>query len=159
MMKQIAFIFKCFFLASALILSVSCSAEDGMDGEVGAQGPAGPAGQDGADGNANVTSVIINNVNLTAGQNTINVPELTRDIANNGLVQVYIQGGEDVWLALPLTLLQQGDENSGDQLITAIELTAIAPQQVVLFSLLTEVQTVNLRFVLVEGTPSTVVLP
>lgn len=78
------------------IVMVSCAGEDGETG------PAGPAG------NANVISNTypIAGGTWSAGRNTISVPGLTQDIADNGQVAVFISTdtlGTDTitWNALP----------------------------------------------------------
>nr|WP_298995934.1 hypothetical protein [uncultured Allomuricauda sp.] len=100
-----------------IFLLASCSAEDGETGPAGPQGPqgeqgvAGPAGADGANGQdgeqgetgtANVIysdwidSEFDDNVILTAAGFDIDVPELTQEIINQGVVLVFgrnIPGG------------------------------------------------------------------
>lgn len=82
--------FKVAFAAILMVGTVftACSGEDGEDGAVG---PAGAAGMNGTDGNANVQSYT-----YTVGANEWNqgtarimVPELTKSIADNGVVSVY----------------------------------------------------------------------
>ena len=85
--KLILMNLKRFKVAFAAILMVgtvftACSGEDGEDGAVG------PAG---ADGNANVQSytyTLLAN-EWSQGAATIAVPELTKSIADNGVVSVY----------------------------------------------------------------------
>ena len=156
---------KCFLLVFAVVLTASCSPEDGADG---AQGPAGPAGQDGIDGvdgetgNANVTSVVFEDFALVSGTNEILITELTADIANNGIIQGYVAGQTaNQWFTLPLADYTEVEtpifDESGNQTGTDVdlastillEITAVEPGRVFLTSLLEG--TVDLRFALVEA--------
>jgi hypothetical protein len=69
------------------------------------EGPAGPAGTNGVNGNANVigtNSVFVSNWTLsgTSYIASITVPDITPDVVNYGLVEVYIQYGT-AWFCLP----------------------------------------------------------
>lgn len=88
----------------SLVTFMSCK------GEQGDTGPAGQNGQNGQDGNANVKTftTTVSSSDWTEIQDDyseaeINVPILTSDIVNNGLVMVYLQSGTD-WIALPYTV-------------------------------------------------------
>jgi hypothetical protein len=156
MMKRITSQLKYVLFLFALVLSVSCSTEDGMDGEQGPQGEQGPVGADGRDGNANVISVVIEDVNIVAGPNAISVPELTAAIANNGFVQAYVASSETEWTVFPVSFVEEVSTPTGTTFssIIVLETTSIAPGVVNIFSSLQD-QPLTLRFVLVEGTPST----
>lgn len=85
--KLILMNLKRFKVAFAAILMVgtvftACSGEDGA---------VGPAGANGVDGNANVQSYTytVGANEWTQGAATIAVPELTKSIADNGVVSVY----------------------------------------------------------------------
>lgn len=69
----------------------------------GTQGIAGTDGADGADGNANAISVLFENVLIAAeGNVNLNVPELTQDIVDNGLVIGYVTWlGNSGYYSLP----------------------------------------------------------
>lgn len=162
MMKRITSQLKYVLVLFVLTLSVSCSTEDGMDGEQGPQGEQGPAGENGVDGNANVTSVVLEGFNLVTGVNPINVPELTADIFNNGFVEVYASIDPSAWLTLPIQVeVETGGENADGSpetaIVNGIELLAIENGRVILNSIVEG--TIDLRFVLVQGTPSTTVVP
>jgi len=86
----------------------SCS----KDGDTGPAGPAGINGQDGTDGmdgsdgqdgNANVSSVLVSDVDINVGINTVPLPELTQDIFENGFVIGYVTvaGSPARWEAMP----------------------------------------------------------
>jgi hypothetical protein len=82
----------------------------GEQGDAGPAGPAGQNGQNGQDGNANVktytTTVSSSNwveIQDDWSEAQISVPIITSDIANNGLVMVYMQSG-GVWNAWPFTV-------------------------------------------------------
>lgn len=103
-MKHLVLKTKYVVLALLVALSFSCSPEDGEDGMDGAIGPAGPAGQD---GNANVTSVLFENQTINNGDTVFNIPELTQDIFDHGIVYAYVTvTGNDYWEVLPLSLSQ-----------------------------------------------------
>lgn len=75
-------------LAALVIMGLTFTACSGDDGE---QGPAGAPGVNGTDGNANVSSdtyTLMSN-EWSGGNATIDVPALTKDIAENGQVAVY----------------------------------------------------------------------
>ena len=81
-----------------IALISSCSGEDGINGIDGVEGPAG------LDGNANVTSVLLENISFVAGDKDLSVTELTQDILDNGVVIGYLRNsGESTWFALPLS--------------------------------------------------------
>lgn len=77
-------------------------------------GPTGPAGQNGIDGingqNGNANVVGTNPITITTSNwqysNSVwgvglNVPAITSDIANFGMVQVFVLTGNQQWTALP----------------------------------------------------------
>jgi hypothetical protein len=105
------------FLALIMVVSFSCSPEDGADG---AQGPAGTAGQDGIngqDGNANVIysnwtgfdstnwEALANEFSTEIRNYPVTVNDLTQDIADNGVILVYIKfnGFPNTTIPLPFT--------------------------------------------------------
>ncbi len=100
-------------LIMALTMTIaSCTkkGDTGPAGPQGAQGPAGPTGATGQPGNANVIGS--NTVNLTAANWTasgnayycdLNVPAITQDVVDFGLVQVFIYVGTNTWTPLPYT--------------------------------------------------------
>ncbi|MFL1012064.1 hypothetical protein [Flavisericum labens] len=156
---------KCFLLVFAVVLTASCSPEDGADG---VQGPAGPAGQDGIDGvdgidgNANVISVVLEDVALVFGSNEISIAELTADIASNGFVQGYIADQTaNQWYTLPLAdykpvealIFDEGGNQTGTEIAAAsailLHIEAVGSGKVILYSLFEG--TVDLRFALVEA--------
>jgi len=122
---------KYVLLALIIGLTFSCSPEDG---EIGPQGLAGE------DGNANVTSIIIEDVSLQVGiSNHFSIPELTRDIVNNGVVIGYV-GQASAWEPLPLI--------QNDSKIIAINL--LTDGQIRVYSKI-DISNIDLRFVLIEG--------
>lgn len=84
------------------VLFISCSAEDGAIGPMGGDGK---DGDNGKDGNANVTSVIIENINLerfTYKDFTTNI--ITQDILDSGVVLAFVQKPSQkvtAWWSLP----------------------------------------------------------
>ncbi|VAW14663.1 Phage tail fiber protein, partial [hydrothermal vent metagenome] len=99
---------KRFFTYGLLVLSMvftSCS----KDGDIGPQGEQGIAGQD---GNANVTSVVLRDISLPSNStSTFNVPELTQEILDEGLVVVHINlnttASFELWSPLPVELFNE----------------------------------------------------
>lgn len=103
-MKNVISKTKYMFIALIIALISSCSGEDGINGIDGAEGPAGQDGTNGQDGNANVTSVLIENISFVAGEKILPVTELTQDILDKGVVFGYLRNsGESTWFALPLS--------------------------------------------------------
>jgi hypothetical protein len=89
---------------------------------VGPRGPQGPPGQDGRDGNANVFSinyeVLIEDWYDVGTPGTdefflavdLDVPEITSDIVENGVVLVYYRADlNSPWLFLPYTFISHKD--------------------------------------------------
>jgi hypothetical protein len=122
-------------LAAALILVASgcTTAVEGPPGPTGPEGPAGPDGVPGEDGNANVVAAVVElvdadwgtgsyvyrhgpgaNTSRTARVVTLEVPEITPDIFDLGMVQVFMKVprslvGEPVaWAPLPYQYLAFG---------------------------------------------------
>ena len=103
---------------------VGPAGEQGLTGLTGAQGPTGLTGEQGADGVANITttSFIIPSTSsiITSdfvGSYTQNIPGITRDVANNGLVLIFWELGAG-WLALPYSFnLDYGGDLSVDEVI------------------------------------------
>ena len=141
-------LFMYLFMVFAITLT-ACSddGEDGMDGAPGAQGPAGidgEDGEDGEDGNANVTSVTFNGYSIATGTNQFDIPEITQDIYDHGIVLGYVTvSGNPFWESIPVVI---GTEVRLD--IDRIYLGGL--QMISAFD-----QLLNFRFVIIEGTPST----
>ena len=131
-MKSTILKIKYILLATLFIFNCSCSPEDGEDG---AQGPAGQ------DGNANVTSVIFENHTVNIGNNVFNIPELTQDIFDHGIVYAYVTvTGNDYWEVLPLSLAQD----------IILEIDRIEVGSATVKSTFTQ-SNLRFRFVIVEG--------
>ena len=73
----------------------------------GDTGPQGPAGTNGKDGNANVHTQIftVNNWYYDAPSYGVDIvdTQITQDIADYGVVMVYVSNGGGGWTALPFT--------------------------------------------------------
>ncbi|WP_132065954.1 hypothetical protein [Aquimarina spinulae] len=124
-----------------LLLVLSACADDGVDGQIGPQGPAGADGANGQDGNANVVSVLFENQTISNGDNVFDIPELTKEIFDTGIVYAYVTvTGNDYWEVLPLSL--------GQQII--LEIDKIEVGKATLRATFTQ-SNLRLRFVLVEG--------
>jgi hypothetical protein len=101
--------------AGLLLFFLSCTKQGpaGATGATGTQGPPGAQGSTGSqgpEGNANVTTVIFQNVTLTENGNTMfNIPAITQAILDSGVVVAYYQGlGGDTWFSLPVYYLSGG---------------------------------------------------
>lgn len=141
-------------MAFAVVLTnISCEGEDGMDGADGLQGIAGMDGTDGQDGvngqdgvdgqngNANVTSVLFENQTISTGDTVFDIPELTQEIYDSGIVYAYVTvTGNEYWEVLPLSL--------GQQII--LEIDKIEVGKATLKANFTQ-SNLRLRFVLVAG--------
>lgn len=124
-----------------LILVLSACADDGVDGQIGPQGPAGADGANGQDGNANVVSVLFENQTISNGDNVFDIPELTKEIFDTGIVYAYVTvTGNNYWEVLPLSL--------GQQII--LEIDKIEVGKATLRATFNQ-SNLRLRFVLVEG--------
>ncbi len=124
-----------------LILFLSACAEDGVDGQIGPQGPAGADGANGQDGNANVVSVLFENQTISNGDNVFDIPELTQEIFDTGIVYAYVTvTGNNYWEVLPLSI--------GQQII--LEIDKIEVGKATLRATFNQ-SNLKLRFVLVEG--------
>ncbi|MEM6893215.1 MAG: hypothetical protein AAF554_05950 [Bacteroidota bacterium] len=129
-MKTTLLKLKYFLIASIVILTISCSAEDGedgingMDGAPGIQGEQGLAGQDGADGqdgtdgqdgqdgvdgedgqdgtdgNANVNAYTFDISGVEGSLYGQNIPELTQSVLDNDVVLGYVKRNNN-WFQLP----------------------------------------------------------
>ncbi|MEM7368986.1 MAG: hypothetical protein AAF587_10345 [Bacteroidota bacterium] len=80
---------------------------DGADGATGATGATGQQGASGQNGNANVKSYTftVGNSDYSADNKvTLDVPAITQDIVDNGVVLVYWQSS-DGWRLLPFTFI------------------------------------------------------
>ena len=136
-MKTIRNFFKFSILILILIFN-SCSSEDGVDGQIGPQGVAGTNGQD---GNANVVSVLFENQTISSGFNVFDIPELTQEIFDMGLVYGYVTvTGNNYWEPLPISEVQK----------IILEIDKIEVGKVTLRATFTQ-SNLRLRFVLVEG--------
>ncbi|RAV27467.1 hypothetical protein [Sinomicrobium soli] len=102
-----------------LAILTACSPEDGKDGIDGINGEQGIQGEPGQDGNANVVSRTFRFSQITWTRTTLfgtnyavanlDIPEITRDIIDNGVVMVY--GGffwGQPWSALPISYNETG---------------------------------------------------
>ncbi len=131
---------KVVFLMGCLIMT-ACSPEDGAAGSQGLQGTAGADGLDGQDGNANVSSILLQNAAIVVGNNDFDIPELTQDIFDNGLVYAYAQTlSSTSWEPLPIASGGSVILDINRIFVGSVELTA------------TFAQNLNIRFVLVAGT-------
>ncbi len=148
-MKTLAIIFKSSIIALILVLT-SCSAEDGVDGingingangVQGVTGVTGATGNPGQDGNANVVSVLFENQTLLIGDNVFDIPELTQEIFDTGLVHVYAtRTGSSYWEILPIS--------SGGQIVIKVHQIRVGR---VILRTTEEVFDVVFKFILVEG--------
>lgn len=164
-MKAIFTKAKYILLIALTVVSISCSSEDGAEGPVGPQGPAGaqgPAGPQGpaGDGSNSVTTVHFEEQALsfgTDGSIEFNIPELTQDIFDNGLVYAYIsQDNASSWSPLPFSLLEEvtTPEGTSNTSTIVVEILQIEVGKVTLLYLLNDL-TWDVKFVLVEGNAST----
>lgn len=122
---------RCLVVA-LLATAVACEGDTGPTGSAGPEGPAGPGGPPGEDGaagpegppgTANVIfsewmptpptdpDCIIDGTNLTIG--FIDVPELTQEILDEGMILVYMRFSNGTYL-LPYTSADNGDANTLD---------------------------------------------
>jgi hypothetical protein len=123
------------------ILFMSCS-KDGVDGAIG---PKGENGSNGTDGNANVTSIILRDVVLPSTSNTtFDVPELTQEILDEGLIVAYFDAnrtvGTVIWRPFPDV------SNNGKLAVLVFQVGSIVIQNTYSTSI-----TAHLKFVLIEG--------
>jgi len=94
-MKNVISKTKYVLMALIMVVTFSCSPEDGADG---AQGPTGPSGQDGTngqdgeDGNANVQTFTFD-VSAEAGSaiDLTNITEITQSVLDNDVLLSYMQ--------------------------------------------------------------------
>jgi len=106
-------------LCMTALAFTACRPEDGKDGINGQDGTPGAQGPVGQDGNANVVSKTFTATQISwtdktiYGTNykvaTLNMPEITQNIIDNGAVLVY--GGffwESPWSALPISFFETG---------------------------------------------------
>ncbi|TVZ52186.1 hypothetical protein [Dokdonia sp. Hel_I_53] len=127
-----------FVVLSLFTTACSDDGEDGMDGIDGIDGEQGPAGED---GNANVSSILLENQTITTGNTIIDIPELTQEIYDTGIVYAYVTvTGNEYWEVLPLS-------SSGSIIL---EIDRIEVGRVTLRSTFTQ-SNLRLRFVLMEG--------
>lgn len=95
----------------------------GIQGPQGPQGEQGPAGQDGQDGNVDVKSYSfqISSADYVEGSTgsaeyfevAKQMPAITQDVADNGLVMVYYKHSIDGWRALPFTFHYSTGSSAG----------------------------------------------
>lgn len=147
---------KYFALIFIIILSVSCASEDGadgMDGADGANGSDGAPGPAGPNGVSNITTVLFENQDLISGEIEFDVPELTQEIFDSGLVYGYFTQNTTQWISLPFSNIQNlgTEEEPILTSLTLLEVFRIEVGKIVVFSLLEPEDPVNMRFVLVEG--------
>lgn len=157
-MKTVLSKMKYIVLSLVVVLAFSCSAEDGAPGEQGPQGVQGPQGEKGDkgdpgdSGSGGVISVVLENQTLSPGLNEFNIPELTQDIFDNGLVYAYITADPTIWFELPFTEEQNigTDEDPVLASVVIIKVVAIEVGRVTISSVLEE-GTISVRFVLVPA--------
>jgi len=149
---------KYFFLVACTIVLLSCSTNDGEQGipgpqgeqgQPGEQGPPGQPGedgqdgtdgQDGQDGNANVTSYFFTDQTLTTGfNNPFEIPAITQEIMDHGVVLGYMREGDYGWYSLPF--------NTG---ANYIHIYTISTGLLKLNSSLS-ISKLDLRFIVIEG--------
>lgn len=85
------------------------------------EGPTGPQGDPGADGNANVTTISLDDADVTwtegdylgrtANEYTFNPPEVTQDVVDHGTVLGYFNLFGETWHPMPWTW-ENGDGSS-----------------------------------------------
>ncbi len=129
-----------FLTYSLMILAFVCTTVS-CEGEDGAVGPQGETGDPGEDGNANVVSVLFENQTISDGDTVFDIPALTQEIYDTGIVYAYVTvTGNDYWEVLPLSI--------GQQII--LEIDKIEVGKATLRATFTQ-SNLKLRFVLVEG--------
>lgn len=124
-------------LLAFVFVFISCEGPTGPEGPQGPQGPAGPEGPQGPPGNANVVAdtVTLSNSDWETGRYyfqtssnsslsrsariaTMEVSEITEEIHESGMVQVYFKtiegfgGSPSQWTPLPYSVLAFGSEYS-----------------------------------------------
>ncbi|MFC4218716.1 hypothetical protein [Flagellimonas marina] len=130
---------KVVFLISGLMLLAACS--DGEDGAVGPQGEQGIQGEPGEDGNANVRSYLFEDQSFTAGEVPFNVPAVTQDILDYGVVLAYLRPlNANLWFGIPYYYQT-----------SSLTVYAISPGTVTLSSTF-DVTSYDFRFVVIQGT-------
>ncbi|HEX2534538.1 MAG TPA: hypothetical protein VHK69_12420 [Chitinophagaceae bacterium] len=119
-------------LAGSIILLGSCTKEGergpaGSQGEPGEEGPQGPAGPQGEPGSANVIYSDWRTINLAATSEPdifvqqINAPQLTTEVADQGVILMYGERGGMIF-PLPLSTLWF-NYRAGEILLLASDLT------------------------------------
>jgi len=95
-MKNVISKTKYVLMALIMIVSFSCSPEDGADGAQGAAGPAGQDGtngQNGEDGNANVQTFTFD-VSAESGSSIdLSITEFTQSVLDNDVILWYLKVG------------------------------------------------------------------
>jgi len=128
---------KHLMFALLVAFTFSCEGEDGEDGIDGI------AGQDGENGNANVTSVSVPSYDVIIGGNIFDIPGLSQDIVDTGVVLAYTTvNGNAFWETLPVV--------TGGSVI--LDIDRILLEQLVVTS--TFNQTLDFRFILIESSTS-----
>ncbi|MCF6347131.1 MAG: hypothetical protein L3J20_02370 [Flavobacteriaceae bacterium] len=92
-MKNVISKTKYVLMALIMVVSFSCSPEDGADGAQGPAGQDGTNGQDGEDGNANVQTFIFDISGVSGSSYTQSIPELTQDVIDNDVILGYVNRG------------------------------------------------------------------
>ncbi|MBW8244440.1 collagen-like protein [Muricauda oceani] len=130
---------KLFSLLFALLLFGACS--DGEDGAVGPQGEQGVQGEPGEDGNANVKSYLFEDQSFMAGEVPFDLPAVTQDILDNGVVLAYLRPlNANLWFGIPYYYQT-----------SSLTVYGIFPGTVTLSSTF-DVNNYDFRFVVIEGT-------
>ncbi|WP_421811061.1 collagen-like triple helix repeat-containing protein [Flagellimonas sp.] len=121
-----------------LVLLGACS--DGEDGAVGPQGEQGIQGEPGEDGNANVRSYLFEDQSFIAGEVPFDLPAITQDILDNGVVLSYLRPqGANFWYGIPYYYQS-----------SSLTVYGIFPGTVRLSSTF-DVTSYDFRFVVIEG--------
>ena len=118
-MKNLISKTKYVLMALIMVVTFSCSPEDGADG---AQGPAGPAGQDGTngqDGNANVQTFTFDTSTENGQFWSINAPQLTQDVLDKDAILTYLRRSNGSYYSVPGTSF--GDEIKAALLLSTVE--------------------------------------
>ena len=115
-------------LFTILIASLFIFSQCRRDPEVGPRGPQGPPGEDGS-------GAVVSNVYTVQESDwqfddpsyfaDINVPNLTEDIVNNGIVLVYLKVEENTFSQLPLTFYESDEYASTLEVISFPQLVSI----------------------------------
>ena len=118
-MKNVISKTKYVLMALIMVVTFSCSPEDGADGAQGAQGPAGQDGTNGQDGNANVQTYTFDTSTENGSIWTITASQLTQDVLDNDAILTYLRRSNGSYYSVPGTSF--GDEIKAALLLSTIE--------------------------------------